>query len=336
MGARGAEWSDPSGIRGVLRHGLARQVAYGLLIAALFGATVAPGARVLLTVLAIGAAAQLLLPVFSARLGRVLAPAVEFRIAVVGWPFALVAFGALAWATDQRLGELVALAAFVMAAMVSCTESVPFATIWSVVAASALTVGAAATGSVTVETVITVGAVGAGALGGARLRAILETYLGARRRLMEHVSRLPAADDPFVTAELLLQPLLRWTPLRTMSLIWFRQDGSAVFLAVHGKDLPAGIAAGETVPEARNAVLRAQAQDGPWISGWTVRDDDGGYSRGVAAAGVKAAVYVPMLFEGRVVGLVSAGLTDRGDDRSAVAEYIPTLVQYADAAALEL
>jgi EAL domain-containing protein (putative c-di-GMP-specific phosphodiesterase class I) len=51
---------------------------------------------------------------------------------------------------------------------------------------------------------------------------------------------------------------------------------------------------------------------------------------------VKAAVYVPMVFEGRVVGLVSAGLTDRGDDRSAVAEYIPTLVQYADAASLEL
>jgi EAL domain-containing protein (putative c-di-GMP-specific phosphodiesterase class I) len=47
-------------------------------------------------------------------------------------------------------------------------------------------------------------------------------------------------------------------------------------------------------------------------------------------------VYVPLMFEGRVTGRVGAGLTDRGDDRSAMAEYIPTLVQFADAAAIAL
>jgi EAL domain-containing protein (putative c-di-GMP-specific phosphodiesterase class I) len=336
MGAGGTTWRDPTGIRGVLRHGLAGQVAYGLLVAAVVGSIVAPGARVLLTILAIALAVQLIVPVVAARLGRSVLPQLEFRIAVVGWPFALVALGALAWATDERLGEIVALAAFVMAAMVSCTESVPFAAVWSMVAAAALTIGAAATGSFTMQTLITDGAVAAGAFGGARLRAILETYLGSRHRLMADVSRVPTSDDPFLTAELLIQPLLRWTPLRTVSLIWFRADGSSVFLAVHGNDLPAGIAGGERLPESRNAILRAQAQHGPWISGWTVRDDDGGYSRGIAAAGIKAFVYVPMVFEGRVVGLVCAGLTDRADDRSAVAEYIPTLAQYADAAALEL
>src|SRR5689334_17616850 len=85
MGARGTEWTDPSGIRGVLRHGLARQVAYGLLIAAVFGAIVAPGARALLGVLVIAAAGQLLLPVVAARLGRAIPPELEFRIAVIAW-----------------------------------------------------------------------------------------------------------------------------------------------------------------------------------------------------------------------------------------------------------
>jgi EAL domain-containing protein (putative c-di-GMP-specific phosphodiesterase class I) len=329
-------WADPSGIRGVIRHDLGRQAAIILLGASLVGAISGVGDPLVFLILALGASAQFAAAPVLRRLGRTFPPETDFRIAVAGWPIALLVLSATGWTTDLDLGEVVAVAGFVMAALVALAESTVVAAVWAAVAGLAVSIGAALAGQLSVETAFAAGAIAGGTLTGLRLRSAIEGFLGARRRLMRDVARVPVAEDPFVYANLLLSALARWTPLRTPSIIWFTPDGRSTILAVAGADLPPDLQQGRDLPESRNTVIRSLAHNGPWISGWTIRSDDGGYSSRIAALGVHAAAYVPLVFEGQVIGAVAAGLTDRGDDRSGMAEYVPTLVQFADAVAVAL
>jgi hypothetical protein len=336
LGSQVITWVDPSGIRGALRHQLARGAAALVMIAAITGLLSGVAHQLELSLVVAFAGAQVLFQPTVDRLGRRWAPDLGLRIGIIGWLVALALLVRAGRDTGQDLFEVVAVIGFACAMFVALTESREAAVAWAGVAAALVAIAAVRGGSPLFQTLVVTGSIGVGTLAGDRLRETLEGFLGARRRLMADVSRVPAGDDPFLTSELLLEPLVRWTPLESVTLTWFREDGSSVFLAVHGKGLPSSIAPGATVPENRNAYFRSQAQNGPWISGWTVRDDDGGYSKGVAAAGIKAAVYVPLQFEGRVIGIVGAGLTDRGNDRSEMAEYIPTLVQFADVASVTL
>lgn len=331
-----SSWADPSGIRGVIRHGLGRQAAIILLGASLVGAISGVGDPLVFLVLALGATAQFAAAPVLRRLGRTLTPETDFRIAVAGWPLALLVLADTGWSADLDLGEVVAVAGFVMAALVALAESTILAVAWAAAAGLAVVIGAALAGHLSVETAIAAGSIAGGTLTGVRLRNAIEGFLGARRRLMRDVARVPADHDPFVMADLLLAALARWTPLRNPSIIWFTPDGRSTFLGVTGDDLPPDLQQGRDLPTDRSTQLRSLAHNGPWISGWTVRNDDGGYTARIAALGIQAAAYVPLVFEGRVIGVVAAGLTDRGDDRSAMAEYVPTLVEFADAAAVAL
>jgi EAL domain-containing protein (putative c-di-GMP-specific phosphodiesterase class I) len=331
-----SSWADPSGIRGVIRHTLGRQAAMILLGASLVGAISGVGNPLVFIALAAGALGQFVVPPALRRLGRPLTPETDFRIAVAGWPIALVVLSSVGWAPDKDLGEVIAVAGFMMAALVALAESTIVSVGWTVLAAAGVTVGASIGGHLTVETLIAAASIAGGTFLGARLRSAIEGFLGARRRLMRDVARVPVERDPFLTADFLLSALARWTPLRTPSIIWFTPDGRSTFLAIAGDNLPPDLAAGRDLPASRNGLLRSLSQNGPWISGWTVQSDDGGYSRRIAATGVQAAAYVPLVFEGQVIGVVAAGLTDRGDDRSAMAEFVPTLVEFADAAGVAL
>jgi EAL domain-containing protein (putative c-di-GMP-specific phosphodiesterase class I) len=331
-----AAWRDPSGIRGVIRHGLGRQAAVILLGVAFAGALSGVGDRWIYAGMAVVGLGHFLAKPALGRLGLTITPEIDFRIAVTGWPIALLVLGFVAWPGPSDIGEIVAVAGFVMAALVALAESMPIAVLWTVLASSAVLLGDAAAGRFSEEAIVAAAAIGGGTFTGARLQGVIEKFLDARGRLMRDVSRVPVSEDPFVTAELLLRPLVRWTPLRSPSIMWFRAGGGSTFLAVAGENLPPSLGAGVELPANRDAVLREHAGSGPWIDGWTVRDDDSGYSTDIAALGINAVAYVPMVFEGRAIGLVAAGLSDRGDDRSAMAEYVPTLVQFADAAALEL
>lgn len=336
LGSQQVHWVDPSGIRGNLRHQLARGVAALVMAAAVIGIFSGIGHQLELALVVALAGGQVLFQPVIDRLGRQWAGDLGLRIGIVGWLLALALLVRAGRDTNQDLFEVVAVVGFACAMFVALTESREATIAWAGAAAALVGLAALSVGAPGFPAFVVASSLGAGALAGDRVRETLEGFLGARRRLMEEVSHVPTSEDPFLTAELLLEPVLRWTPLKTISITWFREDGSSVFLAVHGQGLPAAISAGATVPESRNEYFRTNAQNGPWISGWTVREGDDGYSKGVAAAGIKAAVYVPLVFEGRVIGIVGAGLTDRGDDRSSMAEYIPTLVQFADAAALEL
>src|SRR5439155_8580889 len=87
------------------------------------------------------------------------------------------------------------------------------------------------------------------------------------------------------------------------------------------------------LPQARNQYFREHAANGPWITGWTVSDDDGGYSRQVAAMGVDAVVYMPLSHAGRMIGLLGAAVANPAGGQATVAEHIPVLAEMADVVA---
>ena len=198
-----------------------------------------------------------------------------------------------------------------MAVLVALAESTVIAVVWTGVAGpGGHASGPRIAGHLGVETVIAAGAIAGGTLTGARIRQRIEGFLDARRRLMRDVARVPIDDDPFVMAELLLRPA---RPLdaahENPSIIWFRADGRSIILAIARQRPAAGASrqAGSCPRRAARSSGRTPS-DGPWINGWTVRSDDGGLLAGHRGRSESSAVaYVPLVFEGRVIGVVGAG-----------------------------
>jgi EAL domain-containing protein (putative c-di-GMP-specific phosphodiesterase class I) len=330
-------FADPAGLRTLLRHRLARPTASIVALTLLTAAVLDVGDRALFSLLAVAAGGQVLVDLLLTRVGRPLAPWVTFRVVLATWPVALGALGIAGWTGDEFHGEAIAVVGLVVGGLVGLVEPSRFAAGWAVVSALSLVVGAAIEGAVTSATLITAASVGAGVIFGDQLRRVIEVYFGARRQIMHEASQVSRqAGDPFEVAGNLLQPLARWTPLKNPSLIWFRSDGRAVFLAVAGEDLPTHLRAGRELPDERNAHLRRQADQGPWVTGWAVQHSDGGYSQAVAALGINAGAYMPLLYEGRVLGLLAAGMSGRAGGHSTVTEYLPAMSELADAAAAAL
>jgi EAL domain-containing protein (putative c-di-GMP-specific phosphodiesterase class I) len=329
--------SDPSGVRGALRHRLAAPTSI-LAICVLFGAALlGVGNQAIFIALAAVTAFQVLIHPVLRALGHQPSPSFGFRVVVVTWPVALAAMSAAGWTnTSDYHGEIVTLLGLITAGFVAMVEPTALAVVWAVAAVGCVVAGATIGGAVTAETLISAGAILVGTAFGERLRHIIETVLGDRRKLLEETTRIPAGRDPFATAKLLLEPLSRWTPVKNPGLIWFTPDGRSVFLAVAGENLPAQLAPGRELPSARNEYLRKQAEQGPWTTGWTVVDNDDGYSRGIASLGIQAGAYVPLVHEGRLLGLLAAGWSNQLGDQSAMAEYLPALVEVAQAAATAL
>jgi EAL domain-containing protein (putative c-di-GMP-specific phosphodiesterase class I) len=326
--------ADPSGVRRLLRAHLYHPTALIVVGILVTGAVFELGDRRLFLVLAALAAAQVTVDMASARAGHPISPQLGFRLIVATWPVGLVILGAAGWAPGSNVyyGEVVALVAFVVAGLVALIEPRRFAAIWSTMAASALVLGSVIVGALSVEAVVASGAIVVGAIFGNRVCEILERFLGSRRQLLQKINRLPATGDPFDVASQFIDALVRWTPLPTASITWFTGDGRALLLAITGPGLPAYLAPGKALPAGRANQLRRAASNGPWISGWAVRDDDEGYSRGIAAAGVSAVAYVPLSHEGRLIGLLGAAAVEAAGGRDVLADQFPLLIEIADVA----
>ena len=331
-------WADPSGVRQVFRAHLYQPTALMVIGILVVGAAFGLGDQRMLLMLAVLAGLQLTADLAFARVGHPISPKLGFQLIIATWPVGLLILGAAGWAptSDQYFGEVVALVAFVVAGLVGLIEPVRIAALWSVVAMSTLVLGAAIGGGVTGEAVVASGAIVVGAIFGNRVTAIVESFLGSRQRLLREVNRIPAAGDPFDVAARFIDALVRWTPLETVSITWFTGDGRALLLAITGRGLPAYLAPGKALPEARAKTLRQGAANGPWISGWSVRDDDGGYSRGVGAAGVAAAAYVPLHHEGRLIGLLGSAAGEAAGGHDVLSEQFPILIEVAEVAGAAL
>jgi EAL domain-containing protein (putative c-di-GMP-specific phosphodiesterase class I) len=333
---RGAPITETFGVRGLLRHHLTHVTAAivfsTLLGAALVGLGNSTGFLLLAAFTASGVAVDLLF----ASTDNAMPPELGSQLVLVTWPAAFVLLGAAGWAGDHYHGEVVALVALVVSGLVALSQSARFTILWSVVATLAVTAGAGLAGSLRPETAIASGAVVVGAAFGNRLRHTIEEFLGARRRLLHEVTGVHGSENPFATAAALIDPLVRNTSLTTASVMWFTADGRTVLLAIIGRNVPSFLTPGSALPEARNEYLRTQAESGPWITGWTVQEDDSGYSRGIAGMGVDTVAYMPISHEGRIIGLLGGAIGKAEGGQVTVAEHVPILAEVADVAATAL
>jgi len=327
---------DRQNVRGLLRHHVT-EATKGIVVAALVAAALLGLGDTLLFLIVAGyVGALIVLDRLSARPTNRVSPQLGFRVATPAWPVVFVLLGAAGWSGATYHGEVVALIAMLVAGMVALVQTLPFTVAWSVAGTAGIAIGAALGGPFGPQNVLAAGGVVAGAVFGNSLQHVIEEFLGTRRRLLHEVTRVPSSSDPFVTAAALLEPLARHTPLTIASLTWFTADGRSVLLGIIGKNLPSFLRPGEVLPEHRNEYLRTHAASGPWITGWTVNDDDDGYSRGVAAAGVDAVVYMPLSYGGRTIGMLGAAIANPAGGQAMVAEHIPILAEMADVAATTL
>jgi EAL domain-containing protein (putative c-di-GMP-specific phosphodiesterase class I) len=327
---------ETQSVRGLLRHHLTEAIKGIVVVALVAAALLRLGNPPLFLFLAAYVGTVILLDRYLARPDTRLPPFLSFHVATITWPLAFVVLGAAGWSGDAYHGEVVAVIGLLVAGMVALVHKLPATIVWTLTSAAGLAVGAAAGGQFGEEHVLAVAGVLAGAVFGNRLQRVIEDFLGARRRLLHEVTRVTPSTDPFATAAALLEPLARHTPLKTASLTWFTADGRAVMLGIVGKNLPSFFRPGAVLPEARNEYMRTNAANGPWITGWQVSEDDSGYSHGVAAMGVDAVVYMPLSFEGRLIGMLGAAVANPAGGTSTVAEHIPVLAEMADVVATTL
>jgi len=327
---------ETQSVRGLLRHHLTEAIKGIVVVALVAAAILGLGNPPLFLILAAYVVALILLDRYLALPESRLPPLLGFRLATVSWPLAFVVLGLAGWANGSYHGDAVALVALLLAGMVALVNKLSMTILWTAAGTAGIAFGAGLGGPLGEDTTLAVAGVLAGAVFGNRLQHVIEEFLGTRRRLLHDVTRVATSTDPFATAAALLEPLTRHTPLKTASITWFTADGRAVLLGMIGKNLPSFFRPGAVLPEARNEYMRTNAANGPWITGWTVTDDDGGYSRGVAAMGVDAVVFMPLSFEGRIIGILGAAVANPAGGTATVAEHIPVLAEMADVVATTL
>ena len=319
-----------------MRHHLSRATEVIVLAALLSAALLGLGNPVWLGLLAAYTAGWIALDLVLRRAAHRMPPQLAFRLGMASWPVAFVVLGIAGWSGEVYHGEVVAGIAMLVSGLVALVEPLPVTVLWALIGSAGITVGAGLGGRLGPESLIAAGGVVAGAAFGNRLHRVIEGFLGSRRRLLREVTRVPSSPDPFITAQSLLEPIVRHTPLGTVSITWFTADGRSVLLGIIGKNLPAVLRPGSALPDHRNTYLRTNAASGPWITGWAVNPNDEGYSRSVAAMGVDAVAYMPLLQEGRTIGLLGAAIGNSAGGKAAAAEQIPILAEVADVVATAL
>jgi EAL domain-containing protein (putative c-di-GMP-specific phosphodiesterase class I) len=336
--AIGTTLADPTGIRRLLRHHLARPVTAVFVAVPLVSALMHLGTPSLLLTLSGLAALQLAADLLLERIGHPISPDRLLQLSLITWPAGFAVLGVAGWtaSTGEFHGELIGLVGVVVAGFVGIVAQPLTAVLWGVAALAALAMGASLEGPVTADTMIAAASIAVGTFFGSVLGGILERFMDRRRHLLQEMNRIQSAGDPFAIAASFIDALTRWTAIRTASLTWFTDDGRSVLLAIRGENLPPALTQGNTLPAHRNEYMRRMAANGPWITGWAVSDDDEGYSRAIAAAGISTTAYVPMVHEGRLLGVLGVGQGEATGGRATISEEFPILVEVAEHATTAL
>ncbi len=346
LAARASWDQDPAGIR-VIRRRLAPAAAAvsGLLL--LGGTALHRGSTALDAVLLVLAAAQISLYLgleylVPARLGRrILAPE-QFRFLLLTTPATFVLLGMAGWGENGAAyyPGIPAMIAGVIALAVGVLEPPRVVIPWATAGGTALVAGALLGGGWSSAILLPPAFLGAVAVLSWLIRDGIEGFHADRRDVVRRVARLTSSPDPDETAKTaaaivrLLQP---WGDFQSVLILRFTTLDESIVLAAPSPVNAPGLAVGDALPASRNTRLRAKAAVGPWLTDWTVRPDDGAYGSRVAQAGVRAAAYVPIVHQGRVMGLI-VGADGRTADAglSRLASRLPVLIEVAELAGVLL
>jgi EAL domain-containing protein (putative c-di-GMP-specific phosphodiesterase class I) len=128
-------------------------------------------------------------------------------------------------------------------------------------------------------------------------------------------------------ARAIVRLLQSWDP-SDLVLLWRFSARAEIILVGASEIRGTGLELGDILAGAEGELLRARASDGPWLTDGARRVVDADLDGQLAAAGIQAAVFVPMNHDGRLVGLIVVGTGQSAEDAQArLAARLPVLVE---------
>jgi PAS domain S-box-containing protein len=145
-----------------------------------------------------------------------------------------------------------------------------------------------------------------------------------RAQILQALRRLLPGAKPEDTADAICQEIVNNGDFMSAAIVAFDNEEGALALGASFRD-GRGLSVLPPVDERVLDNLMSKAILGPWIEDGS--GPDGGPSRtSMAKFGVFAAVFAPLEFDGRLIGLLSAGSTETPTD---LARRIPALMEFA-------
>lgn len=137
--------------------------------------------------------------------------------------------------------------------------------------------------------------------------------------------------DPMTTAgepaRAIVRLLQSWDPSDVV-LLWRFAAGGELVLVGASESSSIGLQLDDTLSGSAAATLRSKASDGAWLTRRQGRAEDDDLERRLADAGVQATAFVPLIHEGRPVGLAVVGPSAPVDGASrALRARLPVLVE---------
>jgi EAL domain-containing protein (putative c-di-GMP-specific phosphodiesterase class I) len=296
---------DPAGLHFIRRDLLPAAVAIvGLFL--LVGIALRRGNEGLYLVLLALALTQVGLAIALNRLGHRLTGPQQLRIVLATTPATFLVLAMAGWNGEQAEFQpaIPAMIAGTLAMVVAFTEPRSVLIPWVVASCVAVVAGgwieAGPTGAILLPPACLAGEAFLAWL----IRNGMQRYHADRRAIVHAVSALLPLESPEATAAEIVQLLGSWIEFESVVILRFTSLDETVVVAALNRMSPNGLTVGEILPETRNELLRGKATDGPWLTRWAARPEDGAYGTRITANGITAAAYIPIGHDGRTIGLL--------------------------------
>jgi EAL domain-containing protein (putative c-di-GMP-specific phosphodiesterase class I) len=280
------------------------------------------------------AAAQVGLALAVTRLHRRIPGPQQLRIILATTPATFFLLGMAGWsdAHGTYFPIVPAVIAGTLAMVVALTEPIWALVPWAAVSCAALLAGAylrtGGTPGILLPAMYLAGQAGVAWL----IRDGIQRYHADRRSIVHQMAGLVPLATPHETGAAIVGLLRAWGGFGSVALLRFTGLGETTVLGA-SEDVDAGLRVGAALPDSRNLLLRGKAADGPWLTRWTVRAEDGEYGARIAESGITAAAYAPIAYEGRTIGLLVVAETGGAEESLAVlAERLPAVIEVSDLA----
>ena len=147
--------------------------------------------------------------------------------------------------------------------------------------------------------------------------------------VLDVVRDLRPDASPEATAQAICRKVASLNGIAAAQILVFEFDGRALPLGhvVAAREDPPLSA----LPHQMSRRLQSKAADGPWVEPWVNRQGRG-YDQLLESAGPSALAFAPLCYGERLVGLLAVQSVDV-TNKGAVAELLPTIVEFADLAA---
>ncbi len=145
-----------------------------------------------------------------------------------------------------------------------------------------------------------------------------------RANILDALRRLDPDDDPEATANAICVEIAGNGDFPSAAIYDFGAEDRSAAIGAHLRD-GRGVAGLPPVPAHRVRDLETRASRGPWVDDFTGAGDARWRAR-FASLGVRSVAFAPIVFDGRLIGLLAAGADA---SRAELLPRVPALVEFA-------